>query len=331
MAGTPMKISVEVMECSSSAPAGLLKGLDQVWETPLMRQQDRDHPGGCPPAPQQHGCSPGLAHEGPPCCTAAQQHWWGSLQSSPCGFWGWTLDAGSRNLCSAQSSAGWALHSPPLRASADSQRSVSVSDVSREEMTGGKLVVTEKGCPGMHLEATCRRLGYMVLHRLLCHYCRSVGSWMAMRPSCLVANNWWHCRWCQRSSSKSWSICTYQTMERFSSCRGGTLACSQPTAGCMDRQHCPSCPGMQDSSCPVPWSCSVMQCDSGSCEMLEAVACCSSGCHIRKGRNVAIIICPGEGWKCPGPSRNKPSQLCKVTFSSSSPMLLGALLGASAA
>lgn len=190
------------------------RGLGQVWETPLVRLWEGAHPG--PALLLLSSMMPStwayLLH----CCTATSVRFPTNLAIW---FLRLNLDAGSRNLCSAQSSAGWALQSPPLCASVNSQRSVSVSDVHREERTGGKLGGHGKG---MQLEGTCRRPGADGIPQavvLLGHEVLLPGGQQLMTADGVTTG-----------SAESWSTCTEHTVERISALRRGHLGL---LSGCM--------------------------------------------------------------------------------------------------
>jgi len=117
--------------------------------------------------------------------------------------------------------------------------------------------------------------------------------------------------------SARWSACP--------SCRGGTRACSQPTAGCKHSRSSggmawqswppPSCPGRRDSSPPAPWPCSPLAAVGWGCQAAPSCRRCSSQCCARKGRGATVTGQGGEGWKkCSGPSRRKPCQPPRVRF-----------------
>lgn len=157
---------------------------------PLGEAVGCGHPEVCPPAPQQLGCPPGLAESGLPCCTAHSNisevpykptdH--GGFETEP-----WMLDEEIYVQPKAVQGGHYIVLDcvQVLILKGQSQFLTYSEKKGLEE----SWVVMEKGYQGMIWRPPAGDLGQMALHRLLCCYSRSVGSWMAMRSSCLVPNN----------------------------------------------------------------------------------------------------------------------------------------------
>lgn len=99
---------------------------------------------------------------------------------------------------------------------------------------------------GRQLEETCRRPGAVGIPQavvLLLQVCEQLDGHEVPLPGgqqLMTADGVKTC------SSESWLTCTEHTVERISALRRGHLGL---LSGCMDRQHCPSCPGTWDTSC----------------------------------------------------------------------------------